>query len=61
MRKTIFCMVWIILTGIGVLLMIPYSLLEIITEGIEDILEKIEYNILNDKEKKKKNEINANF
>ena len=53
MTKIFYGTLWIILTVIGVALMIPYSLLQIITEGIEDILKILEFKIMNKKGEKK--------
>ena len=53
MTKIFYGTLWIILTVIGVALMIPYGLLQIITEKIEDILEILEFKMMNKKGEKK--------
>ena len=59
MTKIFYGTLWIILTVIGVILMIPYGLLQIITEKIEDILEILEFKMMN--KKGEKNGCNTEF
>ena len=59
MTKIFYGTLWIILTVIGVALMIPYGLLQIITEKIEDILEILECEMMN--KKGEKNGCNTEF
>ena len=46
MRKVWWTALWATLTVIGVILTIPYSLLEIFIDQIDNWTEKIEFNIL---------------
>ena len=55
-KKILYGTLWATLTVIGVILTIPYSLLEIFIDQIDNWTEKIEFNILdngNNKEEEK--------
>ena len=59
LKKILYGTIWLILTAIGVILMFPYEILQVVTEKIEDILQILEMKIL-DNNGNKKTEVKKN-